>query len=331
MTVRRSAALRYRLERAARRWWYERPDAPWPLRPLAALYGRVSAARVGRPAERPSVPVIVVGNLTVGGSGKTPVVETLVRDLAARGHAVAIIARGYGADPPTRPYRVASDDSAARAGDEALALHRATGAPTWIDLDRRAALDAAIAAGADVVISDDGLQHRGLPRSFEICVVDGRHGFGNGALLPAGPLREPVGRLDSVDAVLVKAPQCVELPVEADAFRLHDDGIRSLADGATFDAAKGGVDAVAGIADPAAFFDSLRAAGFDVRPHPLADHAPIDPVWLAGLPGPVILTAKDAARVDPPVRADLYVAAVRAILPEVLLERVRTHVREFRP
>ncbi|NKI35481.1 tetraacyldisaccharide 4'-kinase [Wenzhouxiangella sp. XN79A] len=321
--------MRARLERRAHRWWYERARPPWPLRPLAAVYGRLSSGRLGRPSGRPPVPVIVIGNLTAGGSGKTPVVEALVRDLAEAGHAVAVISRGYGGRPPKHPHRVETGDRASVAGDEALAVHRATGVPTWIDPDRRAALDAAVAAGAEVVVSDDGLQHRALPRSFEICVIDGRRGFGNGALLPAGPLREPLSRLASVDAILVKAPQRAAIPVDGESFTLRPTGIRSCADRSELGSFGQTIDAVAGIADPAGFFESLRTAGFELRRHRLADHAPIDPDWLAALPGPVVMTTKDAARLDRMVRDDLYVATVRAELPDALLGRVRAHVREF--
>ncbi len=331
MTRRHRIGWKYRIEARARHWWYECSKAPVLLRPLAAAYGRLSAGRVGRPSARPPVPVIVVGNLTAGGSGKTPVVEALVSDLMEDGRAVAIIARGYGARPSRVPHRVDVDDTARQAGDEALALHRATGAPTWIAPDRSAALACAVAAGAEVVISDDGLQHRALARSFELCVIDGRRGFGNGSLLPAGPLREPVERLASVDAVLVKAPCRFEMPVNADLFELRGTGIRSVVDGAELVPSGEGIDAVAGIADPDRFFEALGEAGFEVRGHPLADHAPIDAAWLAGLPGPVVITGKDAARLQPGVREDLYVAGVRAELPPGLLQRIRVHVREFRP
>jgi tetraacyldisaccharide 4'-kinase len=330
-SLRPMSMLRSFMEPRIHRWWYERRRPPALLKPLAALYARYPGRRSGRPSSRPPVPVIVVGNLTAGGSGKTPVVEALVRDLGAQGHAVAVVSRGYGAAPPQAPYRVRSEDAAAIAGDEPLALTRATGVPVWLDPDRRAALRAAVEHGATVVISDDGLQHAGLPRSFEICVIDGRRGFGNGALLPAGPLREPVERIESVDAVLIKAPLRVPLPVDGMEFRLEGTGIRSIDGERRLEAVGQGVDAVAGIADPVAFFEDLEEAGFRPRRHPLADHQAIDPAWLKRLPGPVVMTAKDAARVPAGLREDLFVAGIRAALPETLLERVRAHVREFRP
>lgn len=326
--------MRRRLESLARRLWYARRRSHPLLRPLSALYGAVTASRAGRPTERPPVPVIVVGNLTAGGSGKTPVVEALCRVLAEAGREVAIVSRGYGGAEPAEPVRIDSDSAVAVAGDEALMLARSTGVPVWVSRDRNAALEAAVATGAGVVVSDDGLQHTAMARSFEICVIDGRRGFGNGALLPAGPLRQSPDRLSSVDAVLVKAPEQASLPpIEFECFDLRPRGIRHLDPAGTGSALlepASSIDAVAGISDPQAFFDQLRVQGFDVREHALADHAPIDPKWLASLPGPVVMTAKDSVRLARIERDDLFVAEVEAELPDSLVESVLEHVREFR-
>lgn len=333
MTARSGPMARFRrsLESRVNRWWYEEAQPPLLLNPLASLYARLALRRSGRPSARPPVPVIVVGNLTAGGSGKTPVVEALVRALGKAGHAVAVVSRGYGAALPHRPYRVREDDSAAVAGDEPLALARATRVPVWLDPDRPRALGAAVEHGAKVVICDDGLQRSDLPRSFEICVIDGRRGFGNGSLLPAGPLREPIERLDFVDAVLVKAPRRVSIPVDGLDFSLERTGVRSIDGERILEPDEQGIDAVAGIADPVSFFDDLAEQGFWLRRHPLGDHEAIDEDWLNALPGPVVMTAKDAARLQPGGRKDLFVAGIQAALPANLIERVRAHVREFRP
>lgn len=327
--------MRGRLESLSRRLWYER-ERPNPiLSPLARLYGAMTASRGQRPARRPPVPVIVVGNLTAGGSGKTPVVEALACHFEAGNRRVAIVSRGYGGEEPSCPLRVDADMPARVAGDEARMLARSIEGPVWVCRDRGAALEAAVAAGADIVLADDGLQNAGLARSFELCVVDGRRGFGNGALLPAGPLRQTVDRLGTVDAVLVKQPVLAELPfAEFETFELRAGGIRPLAVDSTRARpvrleSGASIDAVAGIADPSAFFDDLRRHGFDVREHPLADHARIDPAWLRRLQGPVVLTAKDAARIDDPPREDLFVAAVEAVLPATLIATIEAHVREF--
>lgn len=314
------------------RWWYQRARPPLLLKPFASIHAHWAQGRSGRPSARPPVPVIVIGNLTAGGSGKTPVVVALVRALKERGHDVAVVSRGYGSAPPRRPYRVRADDGAFTAGDEPLALARATGVAVWLDPNRSRALEAAIREGAKVVISDDGLQHRRLARSFELCVIDGRRGFGNGALLPAGPLRESIDRLESVDAILIKAPRRAALPVEGLEFRLERTGVRSIHGDGLLEPHGQAIDAVAGIADPDAFFDDLVEAGFRPRRHPLGDHQAIDEGWLNRLPGPVVVTAKDAARLAPTgLRSDLYVAGVRAVLPAALIERILAHVREFRP
>lgn len=321
--------MRRAVERLAERWWYGRRHPPALLRPMAALYGAWTASRLDRPAARPPIPVIVVGNLTAGGSGKTPVVEALVRMLAGEGIRVGVISRGYGGEEPRRPQEVSARSVASSVGDEPLAIHRSTGVPVWVCRDRAAALDAAVTRGCEVVISDDGLQHVALPRSFEVCVIDGRRGFGNGALLPAGPLRQPLLRLERVDAVLVKAPVAVDLPAEFQCFELLPSGWSRVSGAPTEPPARGEVDAVAGIADPDAFFESLQALGYRPRRHRLADHQAIDGAWLAGLPGPVVVTAKDAARLDGEPRPDLFVARVEARLPQSLRETVRAHVREF--
>ncbi len=321
--------MRSAVHRLAERWWYGRPRPPALLRPLAALYGAWTSGRLERPSARPPVPVIVVGNLTAGGSGKTPVVEALVRLLTDDGLRVGVISRGYGGEEPVRPLEVTASSTARRVGDEPLALHRATGVPVWVCRHRASALAAAVAHGSEVVISDDGLQHVALARSFELCVIDGRRGFGNGALLPAGPLRQPVQRLDRVDAVLVKAPVVVDLPGAFEDFELVPSGWSGVAGRPVAPPDRGWIDAVAGIADPEAFFESLEAMGYRLRRHPLADHQVIDPDWLSGLRGPVVVTAKDAARLDADTRPDLFVARVEARLPESLRESVRAHVREF--
>lgn len=312
--------------------WYSDRRPPSPLRAAESLYRQVVESRLERPVERPPAPVIVVGNLVVGGSGKTPVVAALANALARAGRRVGIITRGYGGATGRRPRRITRDSDAALAGDEALELARATDAAVWTCVRRRTAMEAALADGADVVICDDGLQHARLPRSFEICVVDGRRGFGNGRLLPAGPLRQSTDRIASVDCVLIKqplsGPPADGLPDGA-FFPLEHGELVAL-DGNTAAPEPGSrIDAVAGIADPESFFRDLETLGFHVRRHPLPDHQPIDREWLAALPGPVLLTAKDSMRLDGAPGRDVFVLPVRARLPDAVVRRVVEHVREF--
>jgi len=328
--------VRARLARWIDRLWYAPARPPVALRALEAVFRRISLKHRDRPVGRPPCPVIVVGNLVAGGSGKTPVVAELVHALTEGGRRVAIVTRGYGSNAGAGPLRVEPGDDAGRVGDEALELAQATGVEVWVGSRRRRALNAAIASGADTVVSDDGLQHEALPRSFEICVIDGKRGFGNGHLLPAGPLRQPPDRLAQVDLVLIKrsatSKKAHNVPDGMD-FEL-EPGTMLPADpqsGAQVPPPGSEVDAVAGIADPEAFFDCLCGLGYRVRAHPLADHQPIDPVWLDGLAGPVVMTAKDRARLAQSIRHDAFVLPVQASLPLEAVRRVVEHVRKFEP
>jgi len=337
--------------------WYSNARPPRLLRAAAAVYARIVRSRLVRPVARPPCPVIVVGNLVAGGSGKTPVVAALAESLADDGFAVSIISRGYGGKRGGEPVRVGPDSLAGRVGDEALELFDRTGRPVWVCRRRAAALEAAHADGADVVLSDDGLQHVRLPRSLEICVIDARRGFGNGFCLPAGPLRQPVARLKTVDMVLVKRagdPYADDDGAGADdngagdgrtrdnasgavpgtPFRLERGRLRALQYGRPPPEPPAAIDALAGIADPESFFEMLSAMGFGVRRYPLVDHQPITPAMLDELPGPVIMTEKDAARLPQSLVNDrrnaIFVLPVRAALPNAVLQRVTGHVREFR-
>lgn len=280
------------------RWWQQAPVPAW-LAGLSRLYGLLAARRARRHAARARplpVPVLVVGNLTVGGSGKTPVVIALVEALRALGWRAGVVSRGYGGRG--RGVReVPVDGDPALFGDEPVLIARRTGAPVVVGRDRVAAAHHLLAKHpVDLVIADDGLQHHRLARDLEICVVDGRRRFGNGRLLPAGPLREPVERLAGVDLVLVNGPA---RPGETgfdlapgDAWRLADGAVRPLAAFAGTP-----VHAVAGIGDPQRFFATLAAAGLQVVPHPFPDHHRHRPGELAFGDGlPVLMTEKDAVK-----------------------------------
>ena len=193
------------------RAWREGGALATALRPLGALAGALVAARAalyrtGRLAVVPSpLPVVVIGNLSVGGTGKTPLTAHLVEQFRARGWRPGIVSRGHGGERHESPRHVRADDRASEVGDEPLMLHRASGVPVCVCVHRARAV-AALAADTDcdLVLSDDGLQHLAMARDAEIVVVDGEAGFGNGRLLPAGPLREPVARLASVDLIAVR-------------------------------------------------------------------------------------------------------------------------------
>ncbi len=242
--------------------------------------------------------IVIVGNLTVGGAGKTPFVIWLANELARRGLAVGVAMRGYkGSGGPAR--RLGSADSAAAAGDEALMIRRRLPVRVPVAVAaRRAEAVRLLESDCDVILCDDGLQHYALARDIEIAVVDGMRGFGNGRRLPAGPLREPVSRLDEVDAVVINGPgfdrpgaiRMLLEPVAVVAFR--DGTRRPLSDYAGQE-----VIAAAAIGNPDRFFSMLRAHGLLIETRTLPDHARFTPA-LAGVGRgkPVLLTEKDAVK-----------------------------------
>ncbi|HVN33759.1 MAG TPA: tetraacyldisaccharide 4'-kinase, partial [Casimicrobiaceae bacterium] len=269
--------------------WYSPRPSPLTvaLFPLSLAFGAAVALRrtlyrTGlRRREALPVPVVVVGNITVGGSGKTPLVAALVRALAARGFHPGVVSRGYGRDRgDDAPILVGAHDDPRRVGDEPLLLARA-GCVVSVARDRVAAGRALLERHpeCDVVVADDGLQHYRLERSFEIAVVDAERALGNGWLLPAGPLREPPARLDEVDAVVMLATEATRAaPLRRDALAMTLDASEFVQVGdqratAPPSAFLGeGVHAVAGIGDPTRFFAQLNALGVSAVEHPFPDH-----------------------------------------------------------
>ncbi|GAB3268197.1 tetraacyldisaccharide 4'-kinase [Chitinimonas naiadis] len=274
---------------------------------LAALRRRLYASGVLHSESLP-VPVVIVGNISAGGAGKTPTVLYLAEQLQARGYHPGIISRGYGGQL-TGPAEVPpTGDDPHQYGDEPALLARRSGCPVFIGRDRIATGQALLTRhpDTDVLICDDGLQHYRLQRDIEIAVIDGARGLQNGWLLPAGPLREPASRLDSCDAILVNGrPQAVIPPhparfemqlAPADAWNLLDPGQRRPLPG--FTGRK--LAALAGIGHPARFFATLAAAGLDASPHPFPDHHAYTEADLAGVDAEILLvTEKDAVKLQP--------------------------------
>jgi tetraacyldisaccharide 4'-kinase len=292
--------------------WYGGPG-PWWLAPLSFLYGCVMGLRsvlyrLGlRHRVRVGVPVVVIGNLTVGGTGKTPLVAWLSTRLATVGLRVAIVSRGYGGRAKG-VTRVTLHSRAAEVGDEPLLLARRSQATVFVGRDRVAAAKQAVADGADIVLSDDGLQHLALVRDCEIVVIDGQRGFGNGSLLPRGPLRESPRRLRRVNAVVVNGAITAagfKLPrfVTGTHFNMHmqPGDARPVSGGGGLRALSSfrgtGVHAVAAIGNPQRFFDMLREAGLTLYEHPLPDHHAFRSGDLNfGDNLPVLMTEKDAVK-----------------------------------
>ena len=287
------------------RIWYERAAPPWWLMPLSLLYGAVSGSRRFlyakrlRRSTRLARPVIIVGNLTVGGTGKTPLVCWLVARLGELGFQPGVVTRGYGGSANTVRLIQPSDDPRV-VGDEPLLLARRTQVPVAIGGDRPAAAQLLVGRGCDVIVSDDGLQHYALARDCEVVVIDGDRRFGNGWLLPAGPLRETRSRLAVADAVVVNGGRA--MLEGALSMRLEARSAVALVGGRVSPlAAFAGmaVHAVAGIGNPERFFNMLRAHGIEVEGHPLADHARIAAQdVLFGDDRPVLMTEKDAVKCE---------------------------------
>jgi tetraacyldisaccharide 4'-kinase len=311
-------------------WYGEARGAAW-LVPLALLFGAVvrlrrAAYRHGwLPSGHPGRPVVVVGNLTVGGSGKTPLVAWLASALAARGLKVGIASRGHGGSA-AGPLEVTATSDPALVGDEPVLLARRSGARVVVARDRLAAARR-LAPDVDLILADDGLQHYRLARDLEILVVDGRRRFGNGRLLPAGPLREPAGRAASVDLVVVnggaaRAGECAMTLAPVAVV-----GLGSGARSALGDWRGRRVHAVAGIGDPARFFATLRAAGLEPVEHPFPDHARIGRGDLSfGDALPVLMTEKDAVKCGSLPAAGLAYLEVTARFEDRDAERILARV-----
>lgn len=311
------------------RAWYGGGAWPLLLAPLSLLYGIVTGLRRGLyragllPSTRFPVPVVVVGNITAGGTGKTPLIEVLVRELRARGWRPGIVSRGYGGRAANYPLVLSAATPAAEGGDEPVLLHRRTGAPVVVDPVRARAVVRLLAQGdCDVVLCDDGLQHYALARDIEIAVVDGARGLGNGWLLPAGPLREGAGRLAQVDFVVVNGeggdwPRATRMQLRPEDWRaLGGEGGAPPAPGSR-------VHAVAGIGNPGRFFAALRAAGYDVVEHAFPDHhAYIAADLDFGDALPVVMTEKDMVKCQSLPARQWWYLPVRAELPAAFFDRL---------
>lgn len=318
------------------RHWYGDAPVPAPARLVEPVYRALAGLRRGLYARRllrarhPGVPVIVVGNITAGGAGKTPLTIALVERLRAAGMSPGVATRGYGREGRA-PLWADAATPAGQAGDEPLLIARRTGAPVRVDARRAAAAAELARAGCDVVVCDDGLQHYALARDIEIEVVDGRRRYGNGRLLPAGPLREPPERATRCDFRVVNLGDGAgeagfgEWPMRlvlGDAVPLAGRRVRPLA---AFAGQR--VHAVAGIGDPARFFRSLKARGIAVVPHAFDDHHAYSAADLEfASPLPILMTEKDAVKCAALSPADAFAVPVDAVLPEAfwaaLLDRL---------
>ena len=338
------SGLASRIETRLAHEWQRRGPLAWALTPFAAVFAAVSGARRAAYAlgwlktVRVAVPVVVVGNVTVGGTGKTPTVIALVEALRSAGFTPGVVSRGYGAKVE-RPTPVTAATPARKAGDEPLLIARRTGAPVWVSPERVAAAQALCAAhpDVDVIVSDDGLQHYALARDFELVVFDHRLG-GNGFLLPAGPLREPLSRRrdgtlvnNPFDRTLPPWPDTFALKLEpGDAWHLANPGLRRPLSqfAAGPEEARPKIVAAAGIGSPERFFATLRGAGLTVQTMPLPDHYAFATNPFADLTADAILvTEKDAVKLGTSNDARIWAVPVEAALDHRLITLVVEKLR----
>jgi len=300
-------------ENFAHRIWYGESSLYWLLLPLTWLYTAVITARkylytagVMRSESMP-VPVIIVGNITVGGTGKTPLAIWLVEQLKRKGFQPGIISRGYRGKVGSIPVKATPESNPDIVGDEAILMAKRGNCPVVVHPDRVAAARTIIELGVDIIVADDGLQHFRLARDFELIVIDGTRGFGNGKLLPAGPLREPASRLKTVDDVLVQQYSDGNDKFLRRASDWHPGKFDMQATSiSTLDDTKvmqiemlsgKTVHAIAGIGNPERFFRLLESHNINVIRHPLQDHADImqsDLMFDDDLD--VVMTEKDAVK-----------------------------------
>jgi len=337
--------------------WYGDTVISW-LKPFSALFGFVSRIRRksytsgSKKIYRAGVPLIVVGNISVGGTGKTPLIVYLARQLLYAGFRPGIVSRGYGSKAPSYPFHVLKDSPVKHSGDEALLIARNTECPVVIDADRTAAVKSLEQHyDCNVILSDDGMQHYAMARNIEIAVLDGRRGFGNGKLLPAGPLREKPERLDEVDYIICNGESSLSFKQPAYVMTLKPRHLCHLLSGEIFpmphvieemaksrEADAGGdksvpkhkVHAIAGIGNPERFFSSLCDCGFDIISHVFDDHHAytLEDINFDD-DHEVIMTEKDAVKcMDFARKIDWYLR-VDAVIDEEFIESLLSKLKTF--
>lgn len=331
------------------RLWYGKGRPLLLLSPLSWLYRAIAEARRRKAIkmynQKLPIPVVVVGNITAGGTGKSPLTAWLVDTMRSAGWRPVVLSRGYGGNSSDYPLLVTENTLPSLAGDEPVMLAQATGVPVVVDPDRcRGAAYALDNALGDVLISDDGLQHYRLPRDIELSVFDGSRGIGNGALIPVGPLREPVSRLDAVDFVIVNGAATADdegrVPPDAlsgiqhpqmYAMDLQPTRLVNLKTGETRspESLQGQkIRSIAGIGNPTRFFDTLKALGAKQIAVPFPDHHRFRPEDLGAEPGHMlVMTAKDGVKCRGFAPDNAWVLYVEARLPKAFSESVLEKLR----
>jgi tetraacyldisaccharide 4'-kinase len=320
----------------APQFWNSRNLLAWLILPFSYLYRAAICFRFLlyrfqlKKTYRPMIPVIIVGNLTVGGTGKTPLVIWLANFLQARGFKPGIVSRGFKGKSALYPFVVSEKDSPEKVGDEALLLARHANCPLVIDPNRVNAAKKVMNLNCNVVISDDGLQHYALERNIEIVVVDGERRFGNGFCLPAGPLREPLSRLNTVDFVVAngcaKQNEFLMKLTPGNFQSLAQPGVTQTAD--YFQNKK--IHAVAGIGNPSRFFATLRAMHLSIIEHAFPDHYFFKPEDLHFDEDSIIMmTEKDAVKCEKFADARYWYLPVQAEMSEAFGEKIMKRLKNL--
>lgn len=303
--------------------WYRNNAISWLLAPLAAVFKVAAGIRKYLyqhgilKSYRSSKPVIVVGNLSVGGNGKTPVVIYLVEQLTRLGLKVGVVSRGYGGKVSHYPYTVREGSTPAKCGDEPFMIYIRCRCPVVVSTVRADAVKKLEKAGVDVIISDDGLQHYAMERDYEIVVVDGERRFGNGHVLPMGPLREDLSRLETVDAVIINGGKTSGTEY---SMKLQPRQVVKVCDfSSPYNEDSNNVTALAGIGYPPRFFNTLRKLGYNVvEEHACSDHAEYDQTSILSsvkdVTQPIIMTEKDAVKCRNFACNNWYVLRVDAVI-----------------
>ena len=276
----------------------------------------------------PRVPVIVVGGITAGGTGKTPCLIALSQTLIKQGYNVGVVSRGYGRQSPEKTVLVQAADNAATVGDEPLLIKRTVPAAHVLVAQSRqeAVLRLLEAKEIDVILSDDGLQHYSLYRDLEILVMDASRALGNGFLLPVGPLREPRTRLATVDCVLVRngTNPATSFVYVVKGFRNESTGERLGLDAGLAAWQGAQVVAATGLGQPAQYFEMLRCKGLTFESVAVADHAvlPMEKIISSYVPDVVLITEKDAVKLKGPACDTIWVVEIEALLPSHLVDQL---------
>lgn len=308
--------------------WYEPGKTCKLLLPFSGLFFLLSQCRrwflCRFKQKKFPIPILVVGNLSVGGVGKTPLVIALAKQIQDKGFKVGIVSRGYKAKIKNFPYSVRAQDLAIDVGDEPLLIHKRTNCPVIISPKRSEAVEFLINKHqCQVIISDDGLQHYAMGRAIEIVVIDGQRQFGNGYCLPAGPLREPVSRLKEVDFIVInqgdRAGSYAMNLIAQSPINLAQENIQWQADN------KDPIAAMAGIGNPKRFFDSLRNIGLNINEYFFPDHHLFTADELQFKEKIVLMTEKDAMKCKEFAQNNWFYMPIDAILPEKFWQDLWAH------